>query len=118
MARIKPFRALRPPKQLAGEVAAPPYDVMNTDEARSMAKGNPCCFLHVSRPEIDLPPDADPHSEQAYAKGRENLRMFMDKGFLVQDRNECYYVYRQKMGAITQTGLVVCAGLDDYQGGS
>ena len=117
MARIKPFRALRPPKNLAGEVAALPYDVMNTDEARSMAEGNPRCFLHVSRPEIDLPPDADPHSIPAYVKGRENLWMFREKEFLVQDLSDCYYVYRQKMGAITQTGLVACAGVDDYQHG-
>lgn len=117
MADIKPFRALRPPRELAEKVAALPYDVMSTDEARSMANGNPHCFLHISRPEIDLPPDVDAHSEPVYLKGRENLRMFIDKGYLVQDETDCYYVYRQKMGAITQTGLVVCGGVDDYQSG-
>ena len=117
MARIKPFRALRPPKDLAGKVAALPYDVMSTEEARVMATGNPCSFLHISRPEIDLPPDVDPHSEPVYAKGKENLRKFIDEGYLVQDGADCYYVYRQKMGVLTQTGLVVCAGVDDYQGG-
>ncbi len=117
MARIKPFRALRPPRGLAEKVAALPYDVMSTEEARSIADGNPCCFLHISRPEIDLSPDTDPHAEPVYVKGRENLRMFIEEGFLVQERSECFYVYRQKMGAITQTGLVVSAGVDDYQGG-
>jgi uncharacterized protein (DUF1015 family) len=117
MAHIKPFRALRPPRELAEKVAALPYDVMNTEEARLMAEGNPHCFLHVSRPEIDLGADVDAHSEPVYRKGRENLRMFIEKGFLVQDETDCYYVYRQRMGAITQTGLVVCGGVDDYQTG-
>lgn len=117
MARIKPFRALRPPRELAEKVAALPYDVMSTEEARTMAAGNPCSFLHISRPEIDLPPDADSHSEPVYVQGRENLGEFIAEGFLAQDGTDGYYVYRQKMGDLTQTGLVVCAAVDDYQGG-
>jgi uncharacterized protein (DUF1015 family) len=117
MAIIKPFRALRPPRDLAEKVAALPYDVMNTDEARAMAGGNPFSFLHVSRPEIDLPPEVDPHAEPVYAKGKENLGSFLRDGILIQDESDCYYVYRQQMGGITQTGLVVCAAVDDYLSG-
>jgi len=117
MAIIKPFRAFRPPRDVAAMMAAFPYDVMNTAEAREMADGNRFSFLHISRPEIDLPPDLDPYSEQVYLKGRENLQQFIQQGFLVQDEKECYYVYRQQMGTIMQTGLVVCAGVDDYQSG-
>ncbi|RNC68919.1 MAG: DUF1015 domain-containing protein [Desulfuromonadales bacterium] len=117
MALIKPFRALRPPRHLAEKVAALPYDVMNVAEASSMAAGNLYSFLHVSRPEIDLPPETDPYAEPVYEKGRENLRRFITEGTLVQDPADCYYVYRQKMGGIVQTGLVVCAGVDDYESG-
>ncbi len=117
MALIKPFRALRPPKSLAEKVAALPYDVMNVEEAKAMAEGNPYSFLHVSRPEIDLPPDVYPYADEVYERGRENMRRFIAEGTLVQDREECYYVYRQKMGVIEQTGLVVCAGVDDYESG-
>ena len=117
MAIIKPFRAFRPPRDVAEKMAAFPYDVMNTAEAREMAEGNRFSFLHISRPEIDLPPDLDPYSEQVYLKGRENLEQFIRHGFLSQDEKECYYVYRQQMGTIIQTGLVVCAGVDDYQSG-
>ncbi len=117
MAIIKPFRALRPASDKAQQVAAPPYDVMNTDEARAMAAGNPASFLHISRPEIDLPPEVDIHSEPVYRQGEENLRRFLQERLLVQDEAECYYVYRQKMGGIVQTGLVVCSSVDDYQQG-
>ena len=117
MAIIKPFRALRPPVEVAPQVAAFPYDVMNTAEAREMAKGNPYSFLHISRPEIDLPSDVDPYSEQVYLKGRDKLEEFRRNGVLLQDETECYYVYRQCMGTIIQTGLVACAGVDDYQCG-
>lgn len=117
MAIIKPFRALRPKKELAEKVAALPYDVMNTDEARQMASGNPFSFLHISRPEIDLPLDIDHYSEPVYEAGRDNLRRFIAEGTLVQDTSDFYYVYRQKMGGVVQTGLVVCGGVDDYQSG-
>jgi uncharacterized protein (DUF1015 family) len=117
MAIIKPFRGLRPPQKLADKVAALPYDVMNVAEARSMAAGNPDSFLHVSRPEIDLQDEIDCHDEPVYVKGQENLLEFIRRGVLVQDERDCLYVYRQRMGAITQTGLVVCASVDDYQSG-
>lgn len=117
MAIIKPFRALRPPVTLAEKVAALPYDVMNTAEARAMAAGNPYSFLHISRPEIDLPEDVDSHSEPVYQRGGENLAGFIARGTLIQDGADCYYVYRQKMGAVVQTGLVACSGVDDYQSG-
>jgi len=117
MALIKPFRAVRPRQELAEQVAALPYDVMNVAEARQMASGNPHSFLHISRPEIDLPDNLDPHSKPVYIKGRENLQQFMANGTLSQDGEECYYVYRQRMGDIVQTGLVVCSGVDDYQSG-
>jgi uncharacterized protein (DUF1015 family) len=117
MAVIKPFRALRPPKELAEKVAALPYDVMNVAEACAMAAGNPNSFLHISRPEIDLPADIDPHDEPVYLRGRLNLGEFIRRGILTQDSQDCFYVYRQRMGAISQTGLVVCASVDDYQSG-
>lgn len=117
MAFIKPFRALRPPKELAEKVAALPYDVMDVEEARSMAAGNQYSFLHVSRAEIDLPPDVDPHDDLVYQQGKRNLEQFIQQGALVADEQEYFYVYRQRMGSVVQTGLVVCAGVDDYQTG-
>lgn len=117
MALIKPFKALRPPKKLAERVAALPYDVMNVEEARQMAEGNSYSFLHVSRPEIDLPTDVDPYSESVYVQGQCNLRKFIAEGTLLQDTEDSYYIYRQKMGGITQTGLVVCSSVDDYETG-
>lgn len=117
MAVIKPFRALRPPKDLAEKVSALPYDVMNVEEACAMAAGNPNSFLHISRPEIDLPSEIDPHDESVYLQGKLNLGEFIRRGVLTQDSHDCFYVYRQRMGAISQTGLVVCASVDDYQSG-
>ena len=117
MAIIKPFRALRPPVALAERVAALPYDVMSTEEAKRMAADNPYSFLHISRPEIDLPADIDVHSEPVYQKGSENLAGFLSDGVLIQDNADSYYVYRQIMGSVVQTGLVVCSGVDDYQQG-
>jgi len=117
MAIIKPFRAFRPKAELADKVAALPYDVMNVEEAKSMAAGNPSSFLHVSRPEIDLPDSVDVHDEEVYVQGKLNLDTFINTGDLFKEDTDCYYVYRQKMGNITQTGLVVCASVDDYQSG-
>ncbi len=117
MSVIKPFRALRPPKELVEQVSALPYDVMNVAEACAMAAGNPLSFLHISRPEIDLPADIDPHDELVYQKGKLNLQEFINQGILTQDGQDCFYVYRQRMGNINQTGLVVCASVDDYQNG-
>lgn len=117
MAFIKPFKALRPARDIAENVAALPYDVMSVAEAQEMAKGNLFSFLHISRPEIEFPPGTDFYSEPVYKKGKENLHRFIREGVLVQDNAECYYVYRQKMGTIIQTGLVACASVDDYQSG-
>ncbi len=117
MAIIKPFQAFRPPREMAAQVSAFPYDVMDVTEAREMASGNPYSFLHISRPEIDLPAETDPYSERVYLKGRENLHHFIDSGILVQEEKECYYVYRQQMGSIIQSGVVACASVDDYQSG-
>lgn len=117
MALIKPFRALRPPKELAEKVSALPYDVMNVKEACAMAAGNPSSFLHISRPEIGLPTEINPYDEQVYQLGRLNLDEFIKLGILTQELQDCFYVYRQQMGSISQTGLVVCASVDDYQSG-
>lgn len=117
MAIIKPFKGLRPPVLLAEKVAALPYDVMNTEEAREMAAGNSSSFLHISRPEIDLPDEVDIHSEPVYQQGKDNLAAFIAAGILVQDPEEFYYIYRQKMGTVVQTGLVACSAVDDYQSG-
>lgn len=117
MAIIKPFRALRPPRDIVESVSALPYDVMNVEEARLMAADNPNSFLHISRPEIDLSPETDPHDESVYMRGKLNLAEFIHRGILKQDHNDCFYVYRQRMGDICQTGLVVCSTVDDYQRG-
>ncbi len=117
MAFIKPFRAVRPRQELAGKVASLPYDVMSVAEARVMAEGNPYSFLHITRPEIDLPLGTDSHDDPVYEKGRENLQAFIRDGVLVQEDEECYYVYRQRMGELIQTGLVTCTSVDDYQTG-
>jgi uncharacterized protein (DUF1015 family) len=90
---------------------------MSVEEARRMAAGNPDSFLRISRPEIDLACDVDPHDAQVYQQGRRNLEEFIRRGVLVQDARECFYVYRQRMGAVVQTGLVVCASVDDYRNG-
>ena len=117
MSIIKPFRALRPPKHLVEKASALPYDVMNVEEACAMAAGNPNSFLHISRPEIDLPREIDPHDESVYLQGKANLGEFIRRGILAQDSHDCFYVYRQRMASISQTGLVVCASVDDYQSG-
>lgn len=117
MAIIRPFRGLRPKGELVERVASLPYDVMDREEARRMAEGNPYSFLHVSRPEIDLPPGIDPYSEDVYRQGRRALDMAVQSGVFIQDQAPCYYVYRQRMGRFEQTGLVVCASVDDYENG-
>src|SRR5690606_32366946 len=97
--------ALRPAAGRAAEVAAPPYDVVSTDEARALAAGNTWNFLHLSRPEIDLPAGTDPHAAAVYAKGAENLRRMLEAGVLVQDPTPTYYVYRMTTGDRRQTGI-------------
>ncbi len=111
---ISPFCGLRPASGHADDVVAPPYDVLNTAEARERAKGKPWSFLHISKPEIDLPEGTDPYSPEVYAKAAENLENMISNGILKQDDKPCYYAYRLIMGDITQTGLVAGASVDDY----
>ena len=115
MVRIKPFAAIRPPKEIVEEVAARPYDVLNSAEARAEASEK--SLLHITRPEIDFEPIADEHSPEAYDKAVENFRLWQERGWLVQDRKPCYYVYAQTMDGKTQYGLVLCAHTDDYSEG-
>lgn len=114
MSLIRPFPALRPAPGRAAEVIAPPYDVLNTAEARAMAAGRPWSFLHISKPEIDLPPATDPYAPEVYAKAAENLKKMMDAGVLKQDEQPCYYAYRLIMGKHVQVGLVAAASVADY----
>ncbi|MEE9303216.1 MAG: DUF1015 domain-containing protein [Thiotrichaceae bacterium] len=111
---ISPIRGLRPATGRADDVIAPPYDVLNTAEARVRAEGKPWSFLHISKPEIDLPEGTDPYSPEVYAKAAENLQKMITEGVLKQDEKPCYYAYRLIMGDIIQTGLVAGASVDDY----
>ncbi len=117
MGTIKPFAALRPKPELAGKICELPYDVMSSDEARETAGWNPFSFLHVSKPEIDLPPGTDVYAPEVYAKGRENFQKLIRDGALRQDPQPCFYLYRQIMGHCAQTGLVAVASCADYLGG-
>ncbi len=114
MPSIKPFAALRPKPELAARICELPYDVMSSEEARQMAAGNTLSFLHVSKPEIDLPPGTDLYSREVYEKGRENFQKLIAEGALQQDAQECFYLYRQVMGAHSQLGLVAAASCEDY----
>ena len=111
---IKPFRGLRPTPEHAADVAAPPYDVLNTEEARARANGRPLSFLHISKPEIDLPPGTDPYAPEVYAKGAENLERLIRDGILIRDPEPRYYAYRLRMGDHEQTGLVCAGSVADY----
>src|SRR5258706_10334152 len=114
MATIKPFAALRPKPDLAAQICELPYDVMSSDEARQIAANNPLSFLHVSKPEIDLPPATDPYSREVYAEGKENLERLIAQGALWQDQQPSFYLYRQIMGSHSQIGLVAAASCEDY----
>ena len=114
MVKIKAFKALRPPKNIADKVAARPYDVLNSEEARKEAEGNPYSLLHITKPEIDLPEGTDEHDPKVYEKAKENFEKFRKEGYLVPDDNEYLYVYAQTMNGKTQYGLVACASVDDY----
>jgi uncharacterized protein (DUF1015 family) len=111
---IRPFAGLRPAPSRAAEIAAPPYDVLSTDEARVRSKGKPWSFLHISKPEIDLPVSTDPYAAEVYAKAAENLDKMLAAGVLTRDAAPCYYVYRLIMGNHSQTGLVAAASVADY----
>ncbi len=114
MPLIKPFAGLRPAPGRASEIAAPPYDVLSTAEARVRAEGKPWSFLHISKPEIDLPADTDPYAPEVYAKAVANMKVMLDQRILQQDDKACYYAYRLVMGKHVQTGLVVAASVADY----
>lgn len=115
MANVVPFRGLRPKKELVDKVASPPYDVLNSAEARQMAGNNPHSFLRINKPEIDLDPSVDPYDDSVYRKGAENLKRMTAEGTLFQDDAPCYYVYRQQMGDHIQTGLVAGASVAEYE---
>src|SRR6266550_562771 len=117
MATIKPFAALRPAPELASQICELPYDVMSSAEARQIASGNPLSFLHVSKPEIDLPPSTDPYAPEVYAKGGENFRHLVSQGVLQEDAEPCFYLYRQMMGSHSQVGVVAVASCEEYQKG-
>jgi len=114
MATLKPFAALRPKPELASQICELPYDVMSSEEARVLAKGNPLSFLHVSKPEVDLPPGTDVYSPDVYAKGKENFARLISQGALRQDAQPHFYLYRQMMGKHTQVGLVAAASCEEY----
>lgn len=114
MITVKPFYALRPSKEYADKCAALPYDVMSSDEAREMVKGNPYSFLHIDKAEIDLDKSVDIYDEKVYAKASENLKLFEKNGIYINDNDKKYYFYRQIMDGRAQTGIVGCASIDDY----
>lgn len=114
MITIKPFKGVRPPHKLVEEVSSRPYDVLSSEEARKEAKGNEKSLYRIIRPEIDFPEGTDEHDSRVYDKAAENFQLFQDKGWLVQDSKDCYYVYAQEMNGKVQYGLVVCAYVPDY----
>lgn len=118
MAKISPFRALRPDPDLAGRICELPYDVMNREEAVIIAKDNPYSFLHVSRPEIDYEPIVDAYSDSVYAKGFKNFQLLREKNALIQDQAPYFYLYQQIMGSHSQIGLVAVASCDEYDSGT
>jgi uncharacterized protein (DUF1015 family) len=112
--KIKPFRGLRPVRDKAAMVASRPYDVLDSDEARREAEGNPYSFLNVVKPEITLPTGTDPFAAEVYEAGRDNFRKLLEKGVFFQDQRDCLYIYELVMGGHAQTGIVACAWVDDY----
>ena len=114
MPLIRPFAGLRPVPERAEEVVAPPYDVLNSAEARERAAGKPWSFLHISKAEIDLPEDTDPYDPAVYAKSAENLQKMLDEGILIREDKDCYYAYRLIMDGHSQIGLVAAASVADY----
>ena len=114
MSVFRPFQAVRPKKEFASSVAALPYDVMNSEEAREKVKGCPYSFIHVDKAEVDLPEDTYLYSDEVYNKAAQNLKKLSDDGICFKEEKPCFYIYRQIMGDVCQTGLVGCAGVDDY----
>lgn len=117
MAKVKPFRGLRPPREIVTDVVSRPYDVLNSAEARSEAEGNPKSLYHIIKPEIDFEPGTDEHAPEVYDKAVENFEVFQSNGWLVQDDKEHYYIYAQTMNGRTQYGIVVAANVADYMEG-
>lgn len=117
MAKVKPFKGLRPPKEIVTQVVSRPYDVLNSEEARAEAEGNPMSLYHIIKPEIDFERGTDEHDPKVYDKAVENFNMFQNKGWLVQDNKEHYYIYAQTMNGRTQYGIVIAANVDDYMSG-
>lgn len=117
MAKVKPFKGIRPPREMVGKVASRPYDVLNSDEARDEAYGNPYSLYHIIKPEIDFEPGTDEHDEKVYGKAVENFNKFQKNGWLVQDDREHYYIYAQTMDDRTQYGIVIAANVEDYMTG-
>ncbi len=114
MSVVRPFKGYRPTEELCSKVAALPYDVMTSEEAREAVKGNPYSFLHIDKAEIDLSEDIDHYSEQVYQKANENLNSMIDKGIYIQDSKPVFYIYRLTMNGKSQTGLVACTSIDEY----
>jgi len=114
MADVKSFCGVRPRPEFAEKIASPPYDVLNSEEARSLAKDNLMSFLHVVKPEVDLPPGTDLYSEEVYETGAKNLQRLIGAGYMCRDDEPCYYLYRQIMGDHSQIGVVACASVDEY----
>ncbi len=114
MAIIKAFKGFRPKKEFVDKIVSRPYDVLNSEEAREEVKMNPHSFLHVVKPEVDLPLDVDLHSSIVYQKGKDNLMKLIDEGMFIQDSTECFYIYAQTMRGKTQYGIVGCAAVEDY----
>jgi uncharacterized protein (DUF1015 family) len=115
MAVVRPFRGLRPQPDIAEKIAAPPYDVINSEEARQLAKGNQHSFLHVNKPEIDLPPGTNPYDPKVYEKGAENLKKLINEKVLIQDETPAFYLYQQVMDDHKQIGFVACVSADEYR---
>ncbi|NCU04082.1 MAG: DUF1015 domain-containing protein, partial [Chitinophagaceae bacterium] len=115
MAIIVPFKALRPQAQFAKQVAARPYDVLNSKEAKEEAQGNPYSFLHITKPEIDLPEETDHYAPEVYLKAKENLQAFIQRDVLFRESKPCYYIYRLIMNGRSQTGLVCGSAVADYE---
>ncbi|MCD4706361.1 MAG: DUF1015 family protein [Candidatus Sabulitectum sp.] len=114
MSVVRPFRGLRPSREFAEKIASPPYDVLDSNEARNLVKDNPLSFLRVVKPEVDLPSEIDLYSAEVYQQGARNLRRLMEDGLMVQDVKPCFYFYRQIMGNHSQTGLVASVSAEDY----
>ncbi|MDD2302536.1 MAG: DUF1015 domain-containing protein, partial [Eubacteriales bacterium] len=115
MARLTPFSIIHPKPEYAASVCAPPYDVVDRQEAHRLAEGNPYSFLRISRSEIELPKETDPYAPVVYERARDNLKRWLDQGILVREPGDCYMIYRQTSGKRIQTGIVGCASISDYE---